>query len=345
MGDTSFLFGTVTAAHNADSINDLRCHLNQTPNLKWMQDTVTELPGYWDLLVKKLPSIDGAFPGRQALNNFDRWLRQGFNPDEKSVSLGNTILLPLVAMVGLKEYLQYVESKNPGCEDPLQEFITLLQADKASSPGSIGLCAGLLTAYAVASSHTRLEFEEYGAAAIRLAMMIGVATDTQDAWHGKAKSYVAAWRNVEQGEQMKRAINLVHPQAYISVWLDEKRATITTTAAWIRSSILRQFQGSGLTVAESNIQGPIHCPNSESKDIADAICELCEATPALQLADVAKLALRTYTNNGHGRPVGERNLHELAVRGSLAAQCNWYGTFAALPLPCRFYPGGCFVWS
>ena len=157
-------------------------------------------------------------------------------------------------MVGLKEYLQYVESKNPGCEDPLQEFITLLQADKASSPGSIGLCAGLLTAYAVASSHTRLEFEEYGAAAIRLAMMIGVATDTQD-----------AWRNVEQGEQMKRAINLVHPQAYISVWLDEKRATITTTAAWIRSSILRQFQGSGLTVAESNIQGPIHCPNSESK--------------------------------------------------------------------------------
>lgn len=332
MGGTSFLFGTVTAAHNADSINDLRFHLNQTPNLKWMQDTVTELPGYWDLLVKKLPSIDGAFPGRQALNNFDRWLQQGFNPDEKSVSLGNTILLPLVVMVGLKEYLQYVESKNPGCEDPLQEFITRLQADKASSPESIGLCAGLLTAYAVASSHTRLEFEEYGATAIRLAMIIGVATDTQDAWHGKAKSYVAAWRNVEQGEQMKRAINLVHPQAYISVWLDEKRATITTTAAWIRSSILRQFQGAGLTVAESNIQGPIHCPNSESKDIADAICELCEVTPALQLADVAKLALRTYTNDGHGRPVGEGSLHELAVRSSLAAQCNWHGTFAALPL-------------
>lgn len=84
-GGTSFLFGTVTAAHNKDSIHDLRCHLDQTPSLKWMWDTVTELSGYWDFLVKKSPSIDGSFPGQQVLDNFNRWLRQGFNPDEKSV--------------------------------------------------------------------------------------------------------------------------------------------------------------------------------------------------------------------------------------------------------------------
>lgn len=54
------------------------------------------------------------------------------------------------------------------------------------------MCAGLLTAYAVASSHTCLEFEKYDAAAICLAMMIRTATDAQDAWHGKAKSYMAA---------------------------------------------------------------------------------------------------------------------------------------------------------
>jgi acyl transferase domain-containing protein/SAM-dependent methyltransferase/acyl carrier protein len=332
MGGTSFLFGTVTASHNMDSIQDLRCHFEQTPSMEWIRGAVSELPDYWDLLVKTLPSIDGSFPGRQVLDDFDRWLRQGFNPDEKSIQLGNIILLPLVVMVGLTEYMQYVESSKPRCEDPLQEFISQLRADEASDAESIGLCAGLLTGYAVASSHTGLEFEKYGAAAIRLAMMIGAATDAQDAWHGKAKSYVAAWRNVEQGEQMKRAINLVYPQAYISVWLDERRVTITTTAQWIRSSILRQFQGAGLTVVESNIQGPIHCPNSESKDIADAICELCERTPALQLGDVSNLALRTYTNDGHGLPVDKPCLHELAVRSSLTTQCNWYGTFAALPL-------------
>lgn len=131
---------------------------------------------------------------------------------------------------------------------------------------------------------------------------------------------------------MKRAINLVYSQAYVSVWLDERRMIITTTARWIRSSILRQFQGAGRTVTESNIQGPIHCPNSETKDIADVICELCEVTPALWLADISKLAPRTYTNDGHEHPVGKNSPHGLATRSSLATQCNWFGTFAALPL-------------
>ncbi|KAI0377768.1 putative polyketide synthase [Hypomontagnella monticulosa] len=332
MGGISFLFGTVTTAHNADSIRDLRLHIDETPSLEWIRDAVSELPSYWDLLVKKLPSIDGSFPGRQTLNDFDRWLRQGFDPDESPATLGNAVLLPLVIMVGLVEFSRYVDSKNAESEDPLQEFLTQLRENEDSSVESIGLCAGLLTAYAVAGSRNRQDFAKYGAVAIRLAMMVGAATDAQDAWHGQAKSYVASWRTPEQGEQLKRTIDLVYPQAYISVLYDERRVTITTTAQWIRSTILRQLQGAGLTVAESNIQGYIHCSNSESKDIADAICELCSITPGLRLADVSELALRTYTNDGHGRPVESGSLHDIAVQSSLAQQCSWYETIAALPL-------------
>ncbi|PGH15187.1 hypothetical protein AJ79_02552 [Helicocarpus griseus UAMH5409] len=297
-GGHLFLFGTVTAAHNADCIRDLRRYLDETPSLEWIQDTISELPGFWDLLVSKRPDIDGSFSGREILADFDRWLRQGFNYGEDPISLGNTILLPLVVMVGLTEFWQYIESANPGKEDPLQEYLTQLraekpvEADEASSTGAIGICV-----YAVASSHTRLDFEKYGVVAIRLAMMIGAATDAQNAWHGQAKSYVAAWRTPQQEEQMKRAIKLVYPQAYISVWYDERRVTITTIAQWVRPSILRQLQGAGVTVAESKIQGYIHCANPESKDLADAICAITKATPALQFADVL-----------------------------------WYETFAALPL-------------
>lgn len=332
MGGISFLFGTVTSAHDADSIRALKSHLDETPSLQWIRDTVRELPIYWDLLVKKLPSIGGSLRGRQTLDDFDRWLRQGFGPEENSVALGNTVILPVVVMVGLIEFSLYVESKNAGCEDPLHEYLARLREDEAESAESIGLCAGMLTAYAVSSSHNRRDFEKYGAAAIRLAMMVGVATDAQDAWHGQAKSYVASWRTPEQGEQLKRTIDLVYPQAYISVLYDERRVTITTTAQWIRSTILRQLQGAGLTVAESTIQGHIHCPNSESKDIADAICEICATTSALQLADVSELALQTYTNDGHGNPVQNNSLHEIAVRSSLEKQCSWYETFAALAL-------------
>ena len=332
MGGISFLFGTVTGAHDTNSINHLRQHLERHQGLEWVRDTVSELPAYWEVLVRKMPSIDGSFPGREILHHFDRWLREGFNTDEEPPKLSNTILLPLVVIVGLIEFWQFVESKKPECEDPLKEFLSQLRADGTSDVESIGLCAGLLTASAVAISHTRADFERSGAAAIRLAMMVGVATDAQDAWHGQAKSYVAAWRTAEQGEQMKRTIDLVYPQAYVSVLYDGKRVTITTTAQWIRSTILRQLQGAGLTVAESSIQGRIHSPDSESKDIADALCELCEATPSLQLSDVSQLALRTYTNDGHGKPVQDKSLHGVALRSSLAKQCNWYGTFAALPL-------------
>ncbi|KAH9876642.1 hypothetical protein J1614_003774 [Plenodomus biglobosus] len=332
MGGISFVFGTVTGAHDTNSINDLRQHLDRHQDLEWVRNTVSDLPAYWEVLVRKVPSIDGSFPGREILQRFDYWLREGFNTDEEPPTLSNTILLPLVVIIGLAEFWQFVQSKKPECEDPLKEFLNQLRADGTSNVESIGLCAGLLTAYAVASSHTRADFEKFGAAAIRLAMMIGVATDAQDAWYGEAKSYVAAWRTAEQGAQMKQAIDLVYPQAYVSVLFDGKRVTITTTAQWIRSTILRQLQGAGLTVAESNIQGRIHSPNSESKDIADALCELCEATPSLQLADVSQLALRTYTNDGHGEPVQGKSLHEVALESSLAKQCNWYGTFAALPL-------------
>jgi acyl transferase domain-containing protein/acyl carrier protein/SAM-dependent methyltransferase len=332
MGGVSFLFGTVTGAHDTNSINNLRQHLEKHQGLEWVRDTVSELPAYWEALVQKVPSIDGSFPGEETLHQLDRWLREGINIDEEPLTLSNTILLPLVVILGLIEFWQYVESKNPECEDPLREFLEQLRTDSTSDVESLGLCAGLLTAYAVASSHTRADFEKSGAAAIRLAMMVGVATDAQDAWYGQAKSYAAAWRTAEQGEQMKRAIDLVYPQAYVSVLYDSKRVTITTTAQWIRSTILRQLQGAGLAVAESNVQGRIHSPNSESKDIADALCEICEATPSLQFADVSQLALRTYTNDGHGKPVQGESLHEAALRSSLAKQCNWYGTFAALPL-------------
>ncbi|KAK5631814.1 hypothetical protein RRF57_007528 [Xylaria bambusicola] len=92
----------------------------------------------------------------------------------------------------------------------------------------------MLTAYAVAGSRTLRDFEKYGTVAVRLAMLIGVATDVQDAWHEPAKSYVAAWRTPEQGEQLKELVSWYIQKAYFTVLYDERRVTITTAAQWIR---------------------------------------------------------------------------------------------------------------
>ncbi|KAL4804559.1 hypothetical protein BDV18DRAFT_161654 [Aspergillus unguis] len=325
MGDTSFIFGTVTAAHNGECIDDLRRLLNARPRLQWMRQAVGELPSYWDLLASRIPAIDGSFPGRQRLLDFHRWLRHGFNADEDTATAGNTVLLPLVVMVGLTEFWEHVE-RHATSQGPLEALASTGNLE------CIGLCAGMLTAFAVASSHSRADFEKYGAVAIRLAMMVGAVLDFQDAKNSPAKSYVASWRTPEQGEQLQRSIDLVYPQAYLSVLYDERRVTITTTAQWIRSTILRQLKGAGLTVAESSIQGRPHCPDTESKELSDALCELARSTPDLQLGNASGLALRTYTNDGHANPVSEGSLHEVALRGSLATQSRWYETFAALSL-------------
>lgn len=84
MQGTSFLFGTLTPEHNWNSIRDLKCYFDQNLGAEWILAAVSGLPDYWDLLVNKLPSIDGSFPGRQVLEDFHRWLRQGFNADETS---------------------------------------------------------------------------------------------------------------------------------------------------------------------------------------------------------------------------------------------------------------------
>ncbi|KAI8634663.1 hypothetical protein F5Y19DRAFT_485673 [Xylariaceae sp. FL1651] len=123
-GDISFLFGTVSEAHDTDAISNLKCVFDNTPSLRWVRETVSELPSFVKLLTEKLTSIDDSFTGQQMLYDFDRWLREGFDQKDEPIVLKNTILLPLVIIVGLTEFWHYVESKNPEHKDLLQAYLT-----------------------------------------------------------------------------------------------------------------------------------------------------------------------------------------------------------------------------
>ena len=133
---------------------------------------------------------------------------------------------------------------------------------------TLGFCTGLLRAFAVASAKNQDEFEKYGAVAVRLAMLVGALVDAQEAWnrelgHGPSKSYATAWRNAEQGQDMRRIIDSLFPQAYISVLYDEARATVTTSQR-TAPALLQATKDAGITAAEVGFRGHFHSPNKDS---------------------------------------------------------------------------------
>lgn len=53
---------------------------------------------------------------------------------------------------------------------------------------SLGLCTGLLSAYVASSARNVDNFHTYGAAAVRLGMLVGLVVDSQDLASGKGRS-------------------------------------------------------------------------------------------------------------------------------------------------------------
>ena len=119
--------------------------------------------------------------------------------------LPNTFVTPFVVINHLVEYLN------------LQSFDTIdahtgenYQAGLLyTSSETIGFCTGILSALAVSSSKNEHELQQYGAVAIRHAVIVGALVDARDAnsCHGPSKSYTTSWRSNEDFEAMCKLLD------------------------------------------------------------------------------------------------------------------------------------------
>ncbi|KAG6361743.1 hypothetical protein INS49_009971 [Diaporthe citri] len=347
---TIFVFGGHVLSQTKRTLDKLVRALVDGPNSKWINDTVAELPGYWDIMASEISEVGSTIPGSQHLADLGSWLKHLDRSSDQAgqdESMPNIVVGPLLVAIQLDQYWRYLQhdrsSKGLSCQEDLQAELVARQKEQKEQRSSrgprvevLGFCVGLLGAVAVASSSNRQEFEKYGAVAMRLAMLIGAMIDAREAWDkglgkGKSVSYATAWRDGKQHEDLTRIVSSLFPEAYISVLFDKARATVTTSER-TAPSLVRQLRGAGLTVAEIGIEGHIHAPGPERKRHTNSLVELCCRSPGLQFPEAALMALPTYDNHGDGVPISldRGDMTKVVLSSILMLQCNWYGTLSTI---------------
>lgn len=332
-----FLFAPHVGTFTKQSMDKLVRPLAASAHRDWILNTIAGLPTYWDALAHKIPNIGNAIPGRRQLMDLDTWLRHGAGDvTQDDATLPSIVVGPLVVLIQLAQYWRYLELTRPGGlgdSTDLQADLVARQTQPGTKVETLGFCAGLLAAVAVASAGDRQEFQKYGAVAVRLAMMAGALIDGQEVRDqgtrdGGSVSYAIAWRGQRSGEEAKRIVKDLAANTYFAVLYDEARATVTTSRR-TAPILVNQLRAAGVTVAEIGIKGRIHSPDSERKSDTDLLVDLCRSFSELQYADAASLALPTYNNQAEGKPVSRDrgNMTEMVLRAILVNQCNWYGTF------------------
>lgn len=183
------VFGPHDTGINEESVRKLRSTLLSTPDFQWILEVLTQLPQVWESVCQKIPELANP-SSKQSLKHLVQWLRRGSFP-EGSFPLSNVLVTPLVVVTQLTQYITFLKQLHPELSSA-----DSLPATLKCKGHTIGLCTGLLTSAAVASSETLTELRKYGAAAIRAATAIGALVDTEDvdeATTVKWKSLAVKW--------------------------------------------------------------------------------------------------------------------------------------------------------
>ncbi|KAF3480536.1 polyketide synthase [Arthroderma uncinatum] len=321
------IFGS-QIAYSEKAVNDIKTTLQNKLSRQWVLDTLAGLPKYWDALAEELPKITDAIGShrRQLLEDLGPWLESTGNKTlgVQGNALPGVAFVPLIVLQQLTEYRRYLQASNEGGNSDPQVALT------ANKPPAVGFCVGLLGDYAVASAHNIEELDKYGAVAVRLAMLAGALSDAQDTWNPH-RTYVVAWTNVKQQQDLHRIVDSISPDAYISLLFDEARATVTVSER-AAARFTRKARTAGVVLSDTSFRGELHSPKVQSKKQIQDLVAFCNNRHDLQFAEADHLALTTFTNAGDGKPIasGGGSLHAHALETLFVRQCDWYGTFAAL---------------
>lgn len=170
-------------------LRSLRTTLLETPELEWIIETLTQLPQGWQKISDTHPEL-GAFQGQRYLHLLNEWVRRGTLPSNL-FPLPNILVTPLVVTTQLAQYTKFLTQLSPG----ISSSDSLPRALKLDTE-TAGLCTGLISSAAVASSATLAELQKHGAAAIWIATAIGALVDAGDSDHedgDKWQSLAVGW--------------------------------------------------------------------------------------------------------------------------------------------------------
>lgn len=189
MGPKVFLFGPQALGFDTKLFATLHSHLYG----RWALDALSDLPDAWESLVKQVPKLQHV-EGERLLRELHRALQTGSLPDSL-FPLPNILLSPLVVIVQLTQYLAFVRSAFPGLADTDELPPSAMEASE-----SLGLCTGILSAFAVSCASSLAKAQQYGAVAVRLSILVGALVDAEEAspdTGGTAMSFSMSWNALE----------------------------------------------------------------------------------------------------------------------------------------------------
>ncbi|KAL3433416.1 hypothetical protein BDV09DRAFT_171928 [Aspergillus tetrazonus] len=317
------LFGPLALSFDQAAFEDLRKTIVNSEEHRWALEVLSSLPQYYTTIVNAFPGINGR--NEVQLEDLKGALQSG-KPLATSFPLPNALLIPLVMVLHLTEYFRFLYQTS----EELESGIDLFDASRHNKE-TVGFCTGLLSAMAVSSAGSREEFRKYAAVAVRLGLLVGMVVDAQDisSAQGPSKSISASWNSAQKREDARRIMD-EFPQAYISVYYDEDRATITAPASEI-SDLHRRLRASGIVTAEIGLNGCFHAECY--RDQLDPIIQFCDSHSDFQLPDASKVVIPT-RSNASGELIREGALHQHALRSILVEPPQWFESFTAVRDAC-----------
>ncbi|KAI1804327.1 hypothetical protein F4811DRAFT_552992 [Daldinia bambusicola] len=316
-GPTILMFGPIVLSFNESSFAQARKAATENDESRWALDTIAEFPQIWQTLTTRVPSLKTTSALGQ-LEDLSDAFRTG-RPLNTPFPLPNKLLLPLVVISQLTQYATF--SRNEAEE----RHFDLLDTSR-SNRETLGLCIGLLSAFAVSSASDNEQFGKYAAVAVRLALLIGIAVDVQDEVSGPSKSLSVVWHSAGDGEKLQHIVESF-PGTYVSVHYDENRATITTKASVI-TELQEQLRSAGLIVWEVGIYGCFHADaNIENSKL---LMEFVDAHVEFQFPHTTSgLVFPTRSNVG-GELITQDSLHHHALQSILLVPPRWFQTVSAV---------------
>ena len=198
-GNTVLLFGPQALSFDEGSFRRLRSSVSKSPDRHWMIDTIEALPRCWDVVSKAFPKLL-EIPGSELLRELEDWFRSGNMRQHTTSHLPNIVLSPLVVMIQLVQYTDYIELASISSQSDYQDPFTFPQCDTET----LGFCTGILSATVVSCSKNQTEFAELGAVAVRLAMLVGALVDAQEVHdhQGQSRSLATVWKSNDAALQL-----------------------------------------------------------------------------------------------------------------------------------------------
>ncbi|KAJ3497705.1 hypothetical protein NLG97_g1700 [Lecanicillium saksenae] len=316
----AFLFGPQALSLDVDDVKALRDTIYSANNRhQWAIHSLEELIESWDIIAGKVPKLK-ILDGKTILQDFVDQFKSG-NVSASSFPLRNIVSTPIVVMMHLIEYSKALKETWPKLaeDDPLpSEFL--------SESVAAGLCTGMLGAVVASHSNTIQQLKTNASKAMKQAMAIGALVDAESASPGgRAVSFSVSWgagRTLSTIQELMRQFNT----AYISVLMDERRATVTLSAE-SSEAFAKSLKAAGVYVVKLELNGRFHWEGHKAE--ARQLEDLFKKEESFCIS--SKPVMRFHGDLQNTQQC--ESVQGTVLRGILLEQCDWFTSFSQLVDP------------